>query len=91
MQAIFQTRLGREGRVLIPSSVRQDLGFRENEPIHCYVQDGELRMSSRLAAIRKMQAKFAHLREPGVSWVDELSKERREASARENAKESMPS
>lgn len=85
MQTTFQTRIGREGRVLIPSNVRQELGFNVDEPVHCYVQDGELRMSSRVAAIRKMQAKFAHLREPGVSWVDALSKERREEAARESA------
>jgi bifunctional DNA-binding transcriptional regulator/antitoxin component of YhaV-PrlF toxin-antitoxin module len=85
MQTTFQTRIGREGRVLIPSNVRQELGFNIDEPVHCYVKDGELHMSSRVAAIRKMQAKFAHLREPGVSWVDELSTARREEAAREGA------
>jgi bifunctional DNA-binding transcriptional regulator/antitoxin component of YhaV-PrlF toxin-antitoxin module len=81
MQTTFQTRIGREGRVLIPSSVRQELGFNIDDPVHCYVKDGELHMSNRVAAIRKMQAKFAHLREPGVSWVDELSTQRRAEAA----------
>lgn len=85
MQTSFQARIGREGRVLIPSSIRQDLGFNLNEPVHCYVQDGELRMVSRINAIRKMQTEFAHLREPGVSWIDELSQERRLEAAREDA------
>ena len=50
MQTTFQTRIGREGRVLIPSNVRQELGFNIDESVHCYVKDGELHMSSRIAA-----------------------------------------
>ena len=84
MQTTFQTRIGREGRVLIPSNVRQELGFNIDEPVHCYVKDGELHMSSRIAAIRKMQEKFAPYLDPKVSLVDELSKERRAEALRES-------
>lgn len=84
MQTSFQARIGREGRVLIPSNIRQTLGFNADEPVHCYIKDGELRMVNRIAAIKRMQEQFAPYLDPKISLVDELSKERRAEALRES-------
>lgn len=44
--------LSKEGRVLIPATIRQELGLRAGEPLSISVVDGEVRIVSRLAALR---------------------------------------
>jgi AbrB family looped-hinge helix DNA binding protein len=75
--------LSKEGRVLIPAAIRQELGLRVGEPLSISVVDGEIRVVSRLAALRRMQQRLAHLRDPQSSAVDELLRERREAASGE--------
>jgi AbrB family looped-hinge helix DNA binding protein len=75
--------LSKEGRVLIPAPIRQELGLRPGEPLSVSVVDGEVRIVSRLAALRRMQERLAPLRDPLSSAADELLHERREAAARE--------
>lgn len=75
--------LSKEGRVLIPATIRQELGLRAGEPLSISVVDGEVRIVSRLAALRRMQQKLAHLRDPQSPAVDELLRDRREAASRE--------
>ncbi len=80
---MLQTKLSREGRVLIPAELRRAAGLNENEPLSIYECDGEIRIVSRLQAIRKMQQRMAKYKRPGVSVVDELLAERRDEAARE--------
>lgn len=75
--------LSKEGRVLIPTAIRQELGLRAGEPLSISVVDGEVRIVSRLAALRRMQKRLAHLQDPGNPAVDALLQERREAASRE--------
>jgi AbrB family looped-hinge helix DNA binding protein len=75
--------LSKEGRVLIPASIRQQLGLRAGEALSISVVDGEVRIVSRLAALHRMQQRLAHLRDPQHPAVDELLRERREAALRE--------
>ncbi len=79
---IHQTRMSKEGRVLIPAAVRQELGFSENEPLSIYVQDGEVRIVSRIHAVRQMQQRMAKYKKPGESVVDELLRDRRAEAKR---------
>jgi len=72
-----------QGRVLIPAAIRQQLGLRAGEPLAVSVVDGEVRIVSRLAALRRMQQRLAHLRDPRNPVVDELLRDRREAASRE--------
>lgn len=74
---IHQTRMSKEGRVLIPAAIRHQLGLGENEPLSSYVQDGEVRIVSRVQAIRRMQQRMARYKKAGESVVDELLRERR--------------
>lgn len=80
---VHTVRLGKEGRVLIPAQVRQQLGLREDEPLSLYVEDGEVRIVSRLQAIRQMQQRMGRYRRPGPGAVDELLRERRKEAARD--------
>jgi bifunctional DNA-binding transcriptional regulator/antitoxin component of YhaV-PrlF toxin-antitoxin module len=75
--------LSKEGRLLIPASIRQELGMRVGEPLSLSVVDGELRISSRRSALLRMQQRLAWLANPNLSTVDEFLRERREAAARE--------
>ena len=50
MAAMLETRMSKEGRVLIPAEFRRSLGLRPDEPLQIYTVDGELRVSS-IAAI----------------------------------------
>lgn len=79
---IHQTRMSKEGRVLIPAAVREELGFNVNEPLSIYVQDGEVRIVSRVSAVRQMQQRMAKYKKPGESVVDDLLRERREEAKR---------
>lgn len=79
---IHQSRMSKEGRVLIPAAVRQELGLGVNEPLSIYVQDGEVRIVSRVHAVRQMQQRMAKYKKPGESVVDELLRERREEAKR---------
>ena len=75
---IHQTRMSKEGRVLIPAAVREELGLSANTPLSIYVQDGEVRIVSRVQAVRHIQQRMAKYKKSGESVVDELLKERRE-------------
>jgi len=81
---IHQTRMTKEGRVLIPAELRKSLGLKEQEPLMIYAQDGEIRIVSRLQAIKQMQQRLAKYRVVGVSVVDELLQERRAEAALES-------
>jgi AbrB family looped-hinge helix DNA binding protein len=74
--------MSKEGRVLIPAEVRKELGLAENEPLTIYVRDGEVRIVSRIQAVRQMQQRMAKYKKPGESVVDELLEERREEAKR---------
>jgi AbrB family looped-hinge helix DNA binding protein len=74
--------LSKDGRLLIPAAIREELGLRVGEALSVSVVDGEVRIVSRLAAVRRMQHQLAHLRDPKKSAVDELLRERREAAVR---------
>jgi AbrB family looped-hinge helix DNA binding protein len=81
---LHQTRMTKEGRVLIPAELRRSLGLKEQEPLTIYAQDGEIRIVSRLQAIKQMQQRLAKYKVEGVSVVDELLQERRAEAALES-------
>ena len=83
MAAMLETRMTKEGRVLIPAEFRRSLGLRPDEPLQIYAVDGELRIVSRLQGIRRAQAIAAKYQQPGHSVVDEFITEKRDEAARE--------
>ncbi|MBS0591501.1 MAG: AbrB/MazE/SpoVT family DNA-binding domain-containing protein [Proteobacteria bacterium] len=77
------TNLSREGRVLIPADVRRSLGFKPGETLSLSVVDGEVRITGRMTALRKMQQRLARHGKLRASVVSELLAERRAEAARE--------
>ncbi|MBN8726473.1 MAG: AbrB/MazE/SpoVT family DNA-binding domain-containing protein [Xanthomonadales bacterium] len=75
--------LSKEGRILIPAAIRNALGMKAGEALTLSVVDGEVRVARRLSAIRSMQKRLAHLRDPKDPAVDSLLRERRAAASRE--------
>jgi AbrB family looped-hinge helix DNA binding protein len=78
-----QTRIGEKGRIVIPASIRQQLGLKIGDEVELRVEDNELRVSTfeaRLARTRERLKKFAT---PGKLMSDELIAERRAEASRE--------
>ncbi len=75
------------GRVVIPDEVRAALGIPDGGELLLTVEDGELRASTRLAALRRIQREVKAYVPPGTSVVDEVLAEKRAEVAREEAKE----
>lgn len=74
--------MGRQGRIVIPAEIREQLGLAPGDQLH-------LRLADRRLVIERPQDAIAELRElasavpPGRSLVEELLAERRAAAALE--------
>ena len=70
--------------MVIPAEFRKALGVTIGDQMIIELEDDELRLRSRQAAIKKVQAMVRkHLPDDGRSLADELIAERREEAARE--------
>jgi bifunctional DNA-binding transcriptional regulator/antitoxin component of YhaV-PrlF toxin-antitoxin module len=76
-------RMGPDGRVVIPAAFREALGLCEGATLIAAVEDGELRLLTVPAAVRKAQATVRQFVPKGVSLVDELLEDRRREVERE--------
>jgi bifunctional DNA-binding transcriptional regulator/antitoxin component of YhaV-PrlF toxin-antitoxin module len=77
-------QIGAGGRVVIPAEFRAAMGVAEGDTLSGQVVDGELRLLSKEAAIRKAQELVRQYIPEGVSLVDQLIEERRAEAARES-------
>ena len=77
------TRMTKEGRVLIPAELRKSLGLSPEDTLSVYALNGEIRIVSRVQALRQMQMRLAKYKKPGQGVVDEFLREKREEAARE--------
>ena len=75
------------GRLVIPKVQREQLGIPDGGELRLTVEDGELRATTRLAALRRIQRRMAELAPPGVSLTDELIADRRAEAVREAAED----
>ncbi len=75
-------RVDPSGRVVIPRDLRDALGIPEGGELRLTVQDGELRATTRLAALRRIQAEARGHVPQGVSLAADLLAERRAEAAR---------
>jgi AbrB family looped-hinge helix DNA binding protein len=76
-------RLGPDGRVVIPAAFREALGLSEGDTLIASIDDGELNLLTRRAAVRRAQAIVRQFVPEGVSLVDELIEDRRREVERE--------
>lgn len=70
-------RLGDGGRFVIPASMRAEMGVKPGDILVAHVEDGELRLISPKAALKRVQKHMARYKKPGESVVDEFLAERR--------------
>jgi antitoxin PrlF len=83
MELQTRTRMGEKGRIVIPAEMRKALGMDAGGTLDLRVEDGELRISTLRARIRRVQERARKIIPPGVSLSEELSAERREAAKHE--------
>lgn len=76
-------RVNENGRVVIPASYRKALGIKTGDKVILRMEDDELRITTIQRRIERAQRVVRKYVKPGVSLVDELIAERREAAERE--------
>jgi len=72
-----KVRLGPDGRIVIPAALREALGLKEGDTLIASMDQGELRLMTIQAAVRRAQAVLRQFVPEGVSLVDELLEDRR--------------
>ena len=78
-----RVKMNENGRVVIPASFRKALGIEAGDEVILRLEDDELRITTMEGRIRAAQRRARKYLKPGVSLVDELIAERREAAKRE--------
>lgn len=75
-----RTRINENGRVVIPVSFRKALGINLGDEVVLRIQDDELRIVTLKQRVARAQRLIRRHVKPGVSLVDELIAERRQAA-----------
>jgi len=83
MQTATKLKVNENGRVVIPAEFRKALGIQAGDEVLVWMEDDELRMTTMRKRIERAQQRARKYLKPGVSLVDELIAERREAAKRE--------
>jgi AbrB family looped-hinge helix DNA binding protein len=76
-------RVGPQGRLVIPASLRRLMGIHTGDELIPLVEEGRLILATREALLADLQAEFAARVPPQVSLSQELLAERREEARRE--------
>jgi AbrB family looped-hinge helix DNA binding protein len=79
-----ELRVGRQGRVVIPATMRKALGFETGAVLVGHVEDGRLILERREAVLHRLQSRFAKVVPRDISLADELISDRRQEAARED-------
>jgi AbrB family looped-hinge helix DNA binding protein len=83
MHSETRIRVNENGRVVIPAPYRKALGIKAGDEVILRMEDDELRITTMQRRIERAQRRVRQYVKPGVSLVDELIAERREAAKRE--------
>ncbi len=76
-------RIAEGGRIVIPADYRKALGLRTGDRVMLQLQDGEIRIRSLEAGIRRAQQLVRRVVPADRSLVDELIAERRSEASRD--------
>jgi len=80
-----KANIGSGGRLVIPAAFRKKMGVEVGDEVLIRLEDGEVRVISRQAALRRAQARVAKYVRDDRGWTDELIAERRRWAAEEDA------
>ena len=80
--AAFRTRVNEQGRLVIPAELRAAAGIKPGSDVVLEARDGEVRIRSVDAAVKRVQEKYKRLA-GSRNVVDELITERRDEAIRE--------
>jgi len=83
MEAETRLRVNENGRVVIPAPFRKALGISPGDEVILRLEDDELRITTMKRRIERAQRHVRKYVKRGVSLVDKLIAERREAAKRE--------
>jgi AbrB family looped-hinge helix DNA binding protein len=83
MDTEARLRINENGRVVIPAPFRKALGLNPGDEVILRLEDDELRITTMKRRIERAQRHARQYVKSGVSLVDELIAERREAAKRE--------
>jgi len=78
-----RVKVNENGRVVIPADFRRALGVDAGDEVILSWKDDEIRITTMQRRIERAQRHARQYVKPGVSLVDELIAERREAAKRE--------
>jgi bifunctional DNA-binding transcriptional regulator/antitoxin component of YhaV-PrlF toxin-antitoxin module len=79
----LRARIDKQGRVLIPAAARQAAGLENDRDVILEVKEGEVRISSILAGVRRAQAIVARYKQDDRLLSEELIAERRREGTRD--------
>jgi AbrB family looped-hinge helix DNA binding protein len=79
----LRTRVSEGGRIVIPASFRKALGIHVGDEVTLSLEDGELRVSTRVQQMRRAREMFRPFIEGTPSMADELIAERKVEGERE--------
>lgn len=83
MSNATEVNIGKQGRLVIPASLRRSLGLSEGDRLIAREENGRLVLEKPEAITKRLRALFAHIPDDR-SLVDELIAERREAAKKES-------
>ena len=82
LQKSTEVHLGRQGRLVIPASLRRSLKFEEGDKLIAREESGRLVLEKQETIKQRLKARFNKVPQDR-SLADELIAERREAAAKE--------
>ena len=80
---MISMKMSEGGRVVIPVEIRRELGLKDGDTVMWELTDGEARLTTRAARIKRAQALVRQHVPAQVSLADELIAERRRESKQE--------
>ena len=83
MEMETRVRVNENGRVVIPAAFRKALGIEVGDEVVLRIHEDELRITTQQHRIQRAQHRARHYVKPGMSLVDELLAERRQAAKHE--------
>jgi AbrB family looped-hinge helix DNA binding protein len=83
MSGETRLKVNQNGRVVIPASFRKALGIKTGDEVVLRMENDELVITTMKRRIERAQRLVRKYVKPGVSLVDELIAERREAAKNE--------